>query len=198
MDFYELIRTRRTIRQFKDRLIARNTLVELLEAARSAPSAANLQPLEYIIIEDAETVKKVFGQLAWAGYVQPKRNPPQDKRPVAYIVVLVNHDISPANLCIADAAAAIENILLAAWSKGIGSCWIGSVQRDNVRRILAIPERLDIDSVVALGYPDETPVIEDAANGAIKYYLDESDRLHVPKRKLIDITHLNRFGSHLK
>jgi nitroreductase len=96
-----------------------------------------------------------------------------------------------------DAAAAIENIILTAWSKGIGSCWLGAIQRDNIRKILAVPENFQIDSVIALGYPDEKPVMEDAKNDSdegLKYYLDDNDKLHVPKRPLTKIGHLNRYG----
>lgn len=158
VDFSRIIKTRRSIRRFKKQRIARSILIELLDVARSAPSAGNRQPVEYIVVDEPGTVQKVFEQLAWA---------------------------------------AIENILLAAWSKGVGSCWLGSVQRDNIRELLGIPAKLQIDSVVALGYPDEEPVMEEAkdnSEGAVRYYLDEADRLHVPKRKLNSIGHLNEYG----
>jgi len=193
MDFPEVIRSRRSIRRFKNKPIGRHTVYELLEVGRYAPSAANRQPLEFVIVDDRDVAEKIFEQLAWGTYVRPNRNPAAGNRPVAYIVVLVNHSISEARFCTADAAAAIENMLLAAWSKGIGSCWLGSVQRENVKKILSIPEGLEIDSIIALGYPDETPVTEDAEGDSIKYYLDENDRLHVPKRKLADIAHLNKY-----
>lgn len=197
MDFSELIKTRRSIRRFKPTPIDRSTLIELLDAARSAPSAANRQPLEYVLVVEPAVVQKLFEQLAWAAFVQPKRNPPQGSRPVAYIVVLVNTDRRLASFGPVDAAAAIENILLAAWSKGIGSCWLGSIHRDNIRKLLAIPDSLEINSVVALGYPGEQPITEDAKDSsdeAVRYYLDDADRLHVPKRTLNSISHLNRYG----
>ena len=106
--------------------------------------------------------------------------------------MLVNGDISSDGT--ADAAAAIENILLAAWAKGIGSCWIGSIKRDELRKILALPHNYSIDSVIALGWAAEEPVMEDCCDESIKYYLDENDRLHVPKRLLKDIMHINKFA----
>lgn len=197
MDFSELIKTRRSIRRFKAQPIDKPTLVELLQAARSAPSAANRQPLEYVLVIEPTVVQQLFSQLAWATFVQPKRNPPPGCEPVAYIVVLVNNDRQLANFGSVDAAAAIQNILLAAWSKGIGSCWLGSIHRDNIKKLLVIPANLEVDSVVALGYPDEEPVMEDAkdsSDNAVKYYLDETDTLHVPKRPLNSISYLDKYN----
>ena len=191
MDFLDIIKTRRTVRLFKQDPINNKLLYELVECARRAPSGANRQPLEYVIVNDPVQVERVFEHLAWAGYVKPKRTPPAGKRPVAYIVVMVNRNISKE--APDDAAAAIENILLAAWAKGIGSCWIGSVQRQGVAALIAMPENYLIDSVIALGYPDEEPALEDCKDDSIKYYLDDNDRLHVPKRTLADIVHENSF-----
>jgi nitroreductase len=197
MDFCELIRTRRSIRRFKPLPVDRSILMELLEAARAAPSAGNRQPLEYVVVVEPGLVGRVFEQLAWAALVQPRRNPPEGSRPPVYIVVLVNNDRQLGNFGRVDAAAAIENMLLAAWSKGIGSCWIGSVQREKLGKVLAIPANLEIDSVVALGWPDEQPVMEDAKDDserAVRYYLDQSDRLCVPKRLVRSVCYLDRYG----
>lgn len=198
MDTFEAIKTRRTIRRFKQDLIPDETLIELIEAARSAPSAANHQPLEYVIVSNPQTRGKIFEQLAWAAYVQPNRTPPANSRPVAYIIVLINSEIELADFGRVDAAAAIQNILLAAWNKKIGTCWLGSVNRENVHGILKIPQAYKIDSVITLGFPDEKPVMEDCKDDSIKYYLDSNDNLHVPKRPLKKITHINKFTHRLE
>ena len=83
-------------------------------------------------------------------------------------------------------------MILAALEKGIGSCWLLSVDREKLREILNIPENYKIDSVLALGYPDENPVIEDMKD-SIKYWKDQAGQLHVPKRKLEDVIHFNKF-----
>jgi len=194
MDFMEIVKSRRTIRFFRQDPVAEEVLVELVEAARVAPSASNGQPLEYVIVTDKAQVAGVFEQLAWGAYVQPRRNPPAGRRPVAYIVVLINSERELGRFGVVDAAAAIENILLTAWSKGIGSCWLASVNREKTAAILNIPETHRIDSVVALGYPDEAPLLEDCTSESIEYYLDDNDRLHVPKRPLTSIAHVNTFG----
>lgn len=195
MDIIEVIRSRRSIRRFQQKPVSEEILCELIDIARHAPSAANRQPLEYIIVTEKAQTDVLFDQLAWAAYVQPKRNPPADKRPVAYIIVLINADIGEKWGPI-DAAAAIENILLAAWAQGIGTCWLGAIQREKIREIFEVPNEYTIDSVVALGCPDETPVAEDSRNESIesiKYHLDDNDQLHVPKRPLKSILHKNKF-----
>jgi nitroreductase len=194
MDFIELIKSRRTVRRFNQEAIGKDVLLELVDAARYAPSAANRQPLEYIVVTEAGLCEKVFEQLAWAAYVQPRRNPPAGKRPTAYIVVLINSEAELGDYGKVDAGAAIQNILLAALAKGIGTCWLGSVQREALAAVLGVPGKYRIDSVVALGIADEEPTVEDCTGDSIKYYLDEEDRLHVPKRALRDVTHVETFG----
>jgi len=193
MDVWEAIKSRRSVRRFRQEAISKETLLELVEAARCAPSAANRQPLEFVIVNAEEQTAQVFAQLAWAGYIQPRRDPPAGKRPVAYIIVLVHTEKAMAEFGKVDAAAAIANILLTAQGEGIGSCWLGSINRDELREILDIPDKYDIDSVVALGYPDEQPVMEDCKGESIEYYLDDNDVLHVPKRPFRSITHMNKF-----
>ncbi len=193
MDLFDLIKTRRSIRRFSQEKLDRNFLIELVEAARCAPATANLQPLEYIIVDEPKICEKLFEALSWAGHVRPKRNPLPNQRPVAYIVVLANSEIK-SNAPV-DAAAAIENILLAAWGKGVGSCWLGAIDRMKILQVLDIDEKYQVDSVVALGKPDEKPVMEDAKGDDTKYYLDEKDVLHVPKRAMAKILHFNKFGS---
>jgi len=191
LSVYELILKRRTIRKFKPEPVPEEVLNKLVNAACLAPSGANLQPLEIIIVTNTELVNKVFPTLKWAGYIAPTGNPPEGRRPMAYLIVLINTEIKPKNGEV-DAAAAIENMILTALENGIGSCWLGSIDKEQIRTVFRIPQKYSIDSVLALGYPDESPVVEDAED-SIKYWKDEQGVLHVPKRKLSDIVHYNRF-----
>ena len=84
-------------------------------------------------------------------------------------------------------------MILVGVEEGIGSCWIGSVQRKELAKILNVPEHCQIASVLALGYADESPVAEDTDED-IAYYLDDKDVLHVPKRKLKDVLHYQRYN----
>ena len=191
MNVYDLILKRRTIRRFKQQPIAEPILKKFVNAGRLAPSGANLQPLEFIVVNDSELVEQVFPSVKWAGYIAPAGDPPEGARPVAYILVLINTAIKPKHGEV-DAAAAIENMILTALDDGIGSCWMGAIDRDQLRVMLNILPKYDIDSVLSLGYPDESPVIEDMEN-SIRYWKDEKGVLHVPKRKLEDIIHYNQF-----
>ena len=191
MTLYDLITSRRTIRQFKRKSIPKDVLRKLVNAARLAPSAANLQPLEFIVVDDEEMREKIFSCLHWAAYIAPEGNPKPGKEPVAYIVVLINTKIRDRGFE-RDAGAAIENILLTAWAEGIGSCWVISIDRSKVHQVLNIPDHYNIDSVIAMGYPAEKPLLEETED-TIKYWKDEEGRLHVPKRKLEDMIHFNKY-----
>jgi len=201
-DVFDTMKTRRSIRRFTQRELDPGLLVELVDVARRAPSAANKQPLEYVVVHEPAVRAAVFANVAWAGYVRPRRDPLPGQEPVAYIVILVRKDVAGERGAGADVGAAAENIMLAAWSLGIGSCWMGAIQRDEICRILEIPSRLGIDTLIALGYPAEAPVMEDVdesrGTDGIKYYLDSEDRLHVPKRRVESIGHLNKYGNPLR
>lgn len=196
MNVNEAVKKRRTIRKFLQKPIPVETLKQLVEGARLAPSGGNVQPWAFIIVDDPELIPQVFSTLAWAGYISPEGNPPEGKQPTAYIVILQNKDISSATH-VADLAAAIENMILLAIEQDIGSCWIGSIRRKDLSSILLIPPNYYIDSVIALGYPDEAPVIE-KYTGSIKYWKDPEGALHVPKRSLQDILSHNQFGNRCK
>ena len=185
MSVYEIIQKRRTIRKFKQKKIERPMLERLVDAARIAPSAANLQPLKYIIVDSDDKLEEVFENVKWAGYIAPDGNPGENEKPVAYIIILADTEIRKTGWE-RDAGAAVENILLVATEEGIGSCWIGSINREEIRKKFGIAGKYQLDTIVALGYEADRPVFEEE-NGSIKYYKDENGVLHVPKRKLEDV-----------
>ncbi len=191
MNVYETTVKRRTIRRFKQKPISFEILKKIVNAGRLAPSSANLQPIEYMVIDKTELVEKVFDTLKWAGYISPAGNPPEGQRPVAYIVVLANTKKNSGS-CERDAAAAIENMILVALEEGIGSCWVGAIDIDKLRSILELPEHINIDSVLALGYSNESPKLEEMKD-TVKYWKDEAGILHVPKRRLEDILFYNEY-----
>ena len=186
----KLMETRRSIRQFKQNPISQDIIEKCVNAARLAPSARNLQPIEFAYIDKPKLVQEIFPLTRWAGYINPNGNPKPGQEPVGYLVVLVNKEIYDANYKY-DIGAMVENFILSTWFYGIGSCWILSVNRNKLRDVLNIPDKYEIDCVVALGYPDEDPVYEDTDEN-IKYYKDEDGRLHIPKRKMAKIYHLNK------
>ena len=187
-----MIISRRTIRKFDQKKIDPEILKKIVNAGRLAPSAANLQPLEYLIIDDEDLKKKIFPNLAWAGYIKPEGDPGKGERPTVYIIILADKKINPAPE--RDIGASVENMNLIAGEEGIGCCWIGAFKKKKINEIIDVPENLSAELILAMGYPLEKPVPEDIEKGSsIKYYKVESGTLHVPKRKLEDILRLNRF-----
>lgn len=191
MDVKEAIKKRRTIRRFKQQEISAEILESFVDAARVAPSGMNIQPLEFLVVTEKKILDSIFPLLGWAGYLGPDGPPPEGRRPVSYIVVIYNKNIKSPTPAY-DAGAAVENILLSAVSENIGACWIGSVKKKELAKILNLPYNYEIDSVVALGYADESSVIE-KFNGSIKYWKDADGTMHVPKRNIKDIFHCNKF-----
>jgi nitroreductase len=185
----DVILGRRTIRRFQSKPVPRKELVEIVNAGRLAATAGNRQPWQFILVDDKAVVDSLFASLGWLG------GTPDDKqRPTALVAVLLANPKDKWS-AFADGGAAVQNMQLAAWDKGIGSCWIGSVDSATVAKYLKIPDDLKIFSVLALGYPDEKPVIEESADpddvGAKR---DDKGTLHVKKLKLDAVLHVNAFG----
>jgi len=185
--FRDLVLANRSYRRFDESVsINMETLRSLVDLARCTPSAANLQPLKYIITNTPECNARVFATLAWAGYLPDWPGPADGERPTAYIIVLHDTRISKTPGC--DQGIAAQTILLGAAEKGLGGCMFGSINRDRLREELDIDECYEIPLVIALGKPVENVVLEDVGpDGSIKYYRDEQAVHHVPKRKLDDV-----------
>jgi nitroreductase len=186
MKLKELVRKTRSYRRFRQDTIARKTLVELVDPARASASAANLQPLKYFLSADTATNAKIFPHTKWAGKLKDWGGPKPGEQPTAYILILLDTEIAKA--AGNDVGIAAQTIALGACEKGIGTCMIGSLDRQQLMDILKIPSRFHIELAIALGVPGETVVLEEVgANGSIDYYRDGSDIHHVPKRKLDDV-----------
>lgn len=183
----ELVLKNRSVRRFyQDVVIELDTLKELVDLARLTPSAGNLQPLKYMISNAGDKNSLIFPCLAWAGYLQDWVGPEEGERPSAYIVLLGDNEI--AKSVVWDHGIAAQTIMLGATEQGLGGCIIGSIKKDELRRVLEIPPRYEILLVLALGKPKETVVIESVGSeGGIKYWRDSEGIHHVPKRLLEDI-----------
>jgi nitroreductase len=183
----DLIAKSRSYRRFfQEVAIDKRVLRELVDLARLSPSAANLQPLKYILSCEPEKNALIFQHLAWAGYLKDWPGPSEGERPSAYIIILGDTEIARSFGC--DHGIAAQSILLGAAEKGLGGCIIGTVKREELRKALEIPSRYEILIVLALGKPKETVVIEPAGPaGDIKYWRDNQGMHHVPKRSLDSI-----------
>ena len=183
----ELVKGNRSYRRFhQETPVSQEALRGLVNLARLSASAANLQPLKYLLSSEPASNAAIFSCLAWAGYLKDWPGPAEGERPAAYIVILGDTEISKNFGC--DHGIAAQSILLGARDKGLGGCILGSIQRDRLRGLLNLPEKLDILLAIALGRPKETVVVEEVAPGGdIKYWRDDQGVHHVPKRRLVDI-----------
>ena len=186
MKFHEIVKKSRSYRRFyEEKEIPQLALLKLVDNARLIPSAQNLQPLKYYIVE-YEQRNIVFPHLKWAGYLADWDGPVEGERPSAYIIILSDKKISPNVKW--DHGIAAQTILLGAVSKEIGGCIIGSIDRPALSAALDISDDYTIELIIALGFPKENVIVKEIENGEdIKYYRDKEGNHYVPKRKLIDI-----------
>jgi nitroreductase len=186
MTLEDLLRKNRSYRRFHQDPLDVQTLVELVGLTRLCPSAANRQPLKYIVACSPEENAAIFPHLAWAGALAEWPGPAEDERPTGYIIILGDTRIINRFGC--DHGITAQSILLAATERGLGGCMIGSIDRDGLRQDLGIPKHFEILLVLALGKPSETVVLEDTKRpDQIDYWRDEAGVHHVPKRPLEEL-----------
>jgi len=156
LDVLEAIKNRRSIRAFKNEDISSETVEKLIDAARWAPSAGNIQPWEFIIVKNSEVKRRLAEAALNQKFVE--------KAPVVIVVCAdENRSFKGYGLrgkslyCIQDTAAAIQNIHLAACSLGLATCWVGAFKEEDVRKILDVPDGVRPVALVPVGYPAEKP-----------------------------------------
>lgn len=173
MDVFEAIINRRSVRAFKQDPIPEELLNKVLEVARWAPSAGNLQARDYIIVRDPEIKKKLYEAALSQRFIEEA---PLD------LVVCANEERSAWKYgergkelyCLLDAAAAVQNLLLAVHALGLGACWIGAFNDEAVSKILNLPRGVRPIAIIPIGYPNQKP-------------------LTPPRMNLKDVVHTNRY-----
>jgi len=187
MDMKALVLKSRSIRRFKQNVpVSREQLTQLIEMARTVPSAQNAQPLRYFLSCETGLNKLIFPHLGWAGFLKDWDGPAPGERPAAYIVVLGDPGLSRSFEC--DAGIAMQTMLLGAASQGLGGCIIKSVNRESLISVLNPDKSLEILYVLALGKPDEKVVLEELKpDGNTRYWRDRQGIHHVPKRPLREL-----------
>lgn len=156
MDVFKAIEKRRSIRAFKSQDVPKRIVMKLIDAARCAPSAGNIQPWQFIIVTKPEIKKKLSEAALDQEFIE--------NAPIV-IVVCADGPLSSQRYgvrgetlyCIQDTAAAIQNIHLAACSLGLGSCWVGAFEEDQARAALHIPSEIRPVALVPIGYAAEKP-----------------------------------------
>ncbi|NLH02119.1 MAG: NAD(P)H nitroreductase [Clostridiales bacterium] len=152
--YYETLKSRRSIRKFSDRAVEKDKIDIILKSALLTPSSRSIRPWEFVAVTDKETLTKLS---------QSREHSSQFLSGAALgIVVIADPELS--DVWIEDASIASLNIQLSAQFLGLGSCWIQIRQRAHndqkiaeayVREVLGIPEKFKVESIIAIGYPDE-------------------------------------------
>lgn len=182
----DLIIKNRSYRRFHQyERISVEQLKSWIDLARFSASGMNAQSLKYVLITNQEMCGKIFPLVSWAGYLRDWPGPKDGERPAAYIVMLHDKDISSNYFC--DDGIAAQSILLGAVESGFGGCIMASVKRESLRKVLNLEDKYHIIKILALGKPKEKVVLDEMKNGNYKYWRDENEVHHVPKRSLGEI-----------
>ncbi|HUK50133.1 MAG TPA: nitroreductase family protein [Terriglobales bacterium] len=140
--------SRRSVRKYRAERVSSEIIERILEAGRHAPSASNGQPWRFIVLTD-QGIKEKLSHRQWSGFV----------RDTAFTVVgcAYEGDAYAQKWSTIDTTIALQNMVIAAWEFGIGSCWVGDFDETEVKKLLNVPEEWKIVALIAFGYPDETP-----------------------------------------
>ncbi len=187
----DLVLQNRSYRRFdENQRVTTKVLEELVDLGKLSASAANKQPLRYILSSNEAKNEEIFSCLNWAGYLTEWTGPETGERPAAYIIIVA----AKSDYCQYDAGIAAQTILLGASDIGLGGCMIASLDREKLRKIILLDSEKEILLVLAIGKPKENvAIVEIGAGEDIKYWRDESSKHFVPKIKLKDII-INSFS----
>jgi len=173
LDVFEAIKKRRSVRAYTSEKVSEEDVEKLIEAARLAPSAGNIQPWEFILVTNAETKRRLSNAALHQTFIEE-----------APVVIVVCADVARsswgygsrgANLyCLQDTAAATENIILAAQALGLATCWVGAFHEDEVAKVVNTPRNVRPVAIVPVGRPAEKPSAP-------------------PKRSMREIVHYEKF-----
>lgn len=140
MEVFEAIRTMLAVRRYLDRPVPETIVQRIVEAGRLTGSAMNLQPWQFIVVHDRDTLRRL-GALARSG-------PYVAGAPLAIVVA-----VDRTGYAVSDASRAIDSMMLTAWSEGVGSNWVGFGGLEKVNALLGIPPELDVLAILPFGYP---------------------------------------------
>jgi nitroreductase len=148
MSTVDLILSRRSIRRYENKDIPEEILQQILETGRQAPSAVNRQPIRFVIANDHDILKNLCDNLI-TRFVK--------YAPLAIVGCANTKSLLTGKWAVVDATIAMENMVISAWSLGIGSCWIGACNEKKVKELLKIPDEWKVVALLTFGYPAEKP-----------------------------------------
>lgn len=150
MEFYHVIRTRRSVRSYRKDPIPEDVLNRVLEAARVAPSGSNRQPWKFILVEDEKLKRKMI----------PACNNQKFVAEAPTVVVACGQRLHTNRggymgemSVLLDVAIAFTHLILAGRAEGLGTCWIGAFKNDEIKKLLKVPDKYEVVAVTPLGYP---------------------------------------------
>ncbi len=157
MDLFEAIKSRRSVRAFTREDVSEEEVEKLIDAARWAPSAGNIQPWEFIVVRKPEIKRRLSIAALHQAFIE--------EAPVV-IVVCANqlrsgrgYGARGVNLyCLQDTAAATQNMLLAACALGLATCWVGAFREEEAKKVLNPPEGVRPVAIIPVGHPTEKPM----------------------------------------
>ncbi|MCJ2532958.1 MAG: nitroreductase family protein [Candidatus Thermoplasmatota archaeon] len=142
MEVFDAVRARKSVRGYSSTPVPKEKLDKILESGRLAPSAMNLQPWHFIVVQDAGK-REEMSKARYAKFLK--------ESPV--VIVGCGDRKSSPEWFVVDTTIALQNMVLTATSEGLGTCWIGSFDEEMIRKLLKIPEHLAIVALLAVGYP---------------------------------------------
>ena len=148
MSTVDLILSRRSIRRYENKNIPEEILQQILETGRQAPSAANRQPIRFVIVNDHDILKNLCDNLI-TRFVK--------NAPVVIVGCADIKSLLTGKWAVVDTTIAMQNMVIAAWALGIGSCWIGACNEKKVKKLLKIPDKWKVVALLTFGYPAEQP-----------------------------------------
>ena len=148
MSLIDYILTRRSIRRYETKGIPEEVLRQILEAGRQASSAANRQPIRFVVVKDHEILKNLCDNLI-TRFVKTA--------PAAIVGCADIKSLLTGKWAVVDATIAMQNMVIAAWTLGVGSCWIGACNEEKVKELLKIPVKWKVVALITFGYPAEQP-----------------------------------------
>ena len=183
MNTFDVMRLRRSIRKFRPESVPTACLREIVEVSRLYPSGGNLQPIRFALVTAQELADAIFADLRWAMYL-PDYKITENERPTAYIVLL--RDDTVRKKCDYDVGAASTMVMLAAVEQGLSTCPIGNFNASKLADLLKLPDNLQPELVIAIGYPaQESNVVP--MGDSIRYTQDDAGNFLVPKWNTEDI-----------
>ncbi|MCX8015036.1 MAG: nitroreductase family protein [candidate division WOR-3 bacterium] len=186
MEFEEVIKQRKSCRNFSEQPVEGEKIFKVLEAARLAPSWQNRQCWRFVVVQDKELIKKI-GQLRPLNY---NINFFLRKVPVIIVACADPKDSghrAGIDYYLVDVAIAMEHLVLAATEQGLATCWIGAFDEDWIKKLLAIPKQVRVVALTPLGYPAEKPNIVDRVSKLIAK--------GATRKSLSEIAYLNNWGN---